>query len=100
MIEKSKEKILASSEAVRSSQPAQSNITLRITSYNSSRKLAEKNVLSAFDAPSITKHKLHHAVLPANFLKFSENSGTATSILQLLLLLNWLITIAHLKMYL
>ena len=55
-------------------------IALLTTSSDNSRNY-QKNVLSGAWICCITKHELHHAVLPVNFLnlKISENLRTATS---------------------
>ena len=74
MTERFKENILASSEAVRCSQSAQSTITiaLLLSSTDYSKKLSEKIYLAVL-IPA-------YDVFACNFLKISKNPLTATSL--------------------
>ena len=72
MTERFKENILASSEAVRCSQSAQSTIALLLSSTDYSNKLSEKIYLAVL-IPA-------YDVFACNFLKISKNPLTATSL--------------------
>ena len=68
MIEKFKEKILASSEAVKCSQSAQSTVAPLITSSNNSKKLPAKMSLAVLMTPALLN--INYIVLTTCLLIF------------------------------